>query len=139
MEAKLVDALRESGEHLISLVAEDGDDLVGHILFSPVTLTANEGDLRIMGLAPMAVLPTHRERVLARDWLNGALSAASKTGTMQWWYWVMPITIRDLDFVRRTNTASHPNMTYRRGIHGKRAESGLLERTPGHNQVSRGL
>lgn len=62
VEAKLVDTLRESGVHLISLVAEDGDDLVGHILFSPLTLTGDDRDLRVMGLAPMAVLPIHQRK-----------------------------------------------------------------------------
>ena len=37
-EANLVDNLRESGAQLISLVAEVNENIVGHILFSPVTL-----------------------------------------------------------------------------------------------------
>ncbi len=56
-EANLVDALRESGISLISLVAEEGDTLVGHILFSPVSLAGREHAPSIAGLAPMAVLP----------------------------------------------------------------------------------
>jgi putative acetyltransferase len=57
MEADLVDALRERARPLISLVAEDDAEIVGHILFSPVTL-ANEPGLTLMGLAPMAVMPS---------------------------------------------------------------------------------
>ena len=55
-EADLVDALRQQARPLISLVADDNGEIVGHILFSPVTL-ANATDLRLMGLAPMAVVP----------------------------------------------------------------------------------
>jgi putative acetyltransferase len=53
MEANLVDALREQTD-VISLVAEQDGHILGHILFSPVRLTGAD-DLRVMGLAPMAV------------------------------------------------------------------------------------
>jgi putative acetyltransferase len=55
-ESKLVDALRENGKAVISLVAIDGEQLLGHILFSPVT-TAPPSDVRGIGLAPVAVRP----------------------------------------------------------------------------------
>ena len=55
-EADLVDALRRRATPLVSLVAEDDADIIGHILFSPVTVTSAPG-LILMGLAPMAVVP----------------------------------------------------------------------------------
>ena len=55
-ESKLVDRLRENAQPLISLVAEMDGKLVGHILFSPLTL-GSKPSLQLMGLAPMAVLP----------------------------------------------------------------------------------
>lgn len=55
-ESKLVDALRENGKAMISLVAVDDEQVLGHILFSPVT-TAPPGDARGIGLAPVAVRP----------------------------------------------------------------------------------
>jgi putative acetyltransferase len=54
-EARLVDALRVAAQPLVSLVAEKDGAIVGHILFTPVTLTDFPG--LIMGLAPMAVVP----------------------------------------------------------------------------------
>jgi putative acetyltransferase len=60
-EADLVDALREQAQSTISLVADDGGGIVGHILFSPVTLLAHP-EQRIMGLAPMAVLPARQRQ-----------------------------------------------------------------------------
>ncbi len=60
-EADLVNALRERATPLISLVAEDDADIIGHILFSPVTL-ANEPGITLMGLAPMAVAPSRQRR-----------------------------------------------------------------------------
>lgn len=55
-EAKLVDLLREAATPTISLVAETAGEVQGHILFTPVISTDHPGS-RIMGLAPMAVLP----------------------------------------------------------------------------------
>lgn len=52
-EAALVDALRRGCPDLLSLVAVDRSEIVGHILFSPATIGEVEG----CGLAPMAVLP----------------------------------------------------------------------------------
>ena len=61
-EAKLVDRLRSSGVFYISLIAEENSHIVGHILFTPVELTGNPQGLRLMGLAPMAVLPEYQNR-----------------------------------------------------------------------------
>jgi len=55
-ESRLVDALRASGVELTSLVADDDGVVVGHALFSPVTLAG----LRGVGLGPMAVRPARQ-------------------------------------------------------------------------------
>jgi len=55
-EANLVNALRDSGILFISLIAEEDDEIVGHILFTPVELLDDDSGLKLMGLAPMAVL-----------------------------------------------------------------------------------
>ncbi len=57
-EADIVDTLRGTAQPLVSLVADLDGSVVGHILFSPVTLDAPSG-LKLMGLGPMAVLPQH--------------------------------------------------------------------------------
>ena len=55
-ESKLVDTLRAKNKATISLVAADGEDVLGHILFSPVSTTP-PSDARGVGLAPVAVRP----------------------------------------------------------------------------------
>jgi putative acetyltransferase len=60
-EAALVEALRAQAEPLVSLVAEAGGAIVGHVMCSPVTLEGHPA-LKLMGLAPLAVLPA-RQRV----------------------------------------------------------------------------
>ena len=55
-ESRLVDALRTNGKAVISLVAVCADEILGYILFSPVT-TSPPGQANGIGLAPVAVLP----------------------------------------------------------------------------------
>ncbi len=56
-EAGLVEALRANGHATISLVAEVRNEVVGHILFSPMTFEERSEVARPLGLAPMAVIP----------------------------------------------------------------------------------
>jgi putative acetyltransferase len=58
-EADLVDALRAQARPLVSLVAEESGAIVGHIMFSPVTLPGHPA-LALMGLAPMAATPARQ-------------------------------------------------------------------------------
>lgn len=53
-EADLVDALRADGDAALELVAEDGGEVIGHILFSPL---ATETGARFVALAPLSVKP----------------------------------------------------------------------------------
>ena len=76
-EANLVEALRENAPLYISLVAEEGGQVVGHILFSPVTVESAGGDWEALGLGPMAVLPERQGRgvgsALVREGLEECL------------------------------------------------------------------
>jgi len=59
-EAALVDRLRASCRDYLSFVAVEDGAVFGHILFTPATV---EGCPAVgMGLAPMAVLPSHQRR-----------------------------------------------------------------------------
>ena len=78
-EADLVDALRRQAQPLISLVAERDGTLLGHILFSPVTLDSQPG-LRLMGLAPMAVAPEHQRSGIGSALVQAGLDACRQQG-----------------------------------------------------------
>lgn len=75
-EANLVEALRNADVELISLVAEENGEVIGHILFSPVIL----GDLKIMGLAPMAVLPDRQNKGVGTKLVKAGLQDCEKAG-----------------------------------------------------------
>lgn len=62
LSARLVDALREGGHVEVSLVAEDAGRIVGHILFSRLSIVTRVGTVRAVSLAPMAVLPDHQRQ-----------------------------------------------------------------------------
>ncbi len=53
-ESNIVDALRANGAALLSLVATLNDRVVGHIMYSPVSVGSN---VKGAALGPMAVLP----------------------------------------------------------------------------------
>lgn len=53
-ESKLVDALRANHKAMISLVAVHAEQVLGHILLSPVS-TIPPGEAKGIGLAPLAV------------------------------------------------------------------------------------
>ena len=76
-EARLVDALRTAGRLTLSLVAEEEDEIVGHVAFSPVTLAGvPEG----LGLAPVAVLPEFRCGGVAAHMIREGLAACRRAG-----------------------------------------------------------
>ncbi len=59
-EQHVIDRLRADGDLTLSLVAEDGDRIVGHIAFSPVTIT--DRAMGWFGLGPVSVLPELQQR-----------------------------------------------------------------------------
>lgn len=79
-EANLVNALRNSGCSYISLVAETENNVVGHILFTPVELTGNENELKIIGLAPMAVLSRYRKKGIGSKLVKAGLERCKSLG-----------------------------------------------------------
>jgi putative acetyltransferase len=78
-EANLVDALRESARPIVSLVAEKAGEIVGHILFSPVELSGHP-QKKIMGLAPMAVLPTRQRQGIGSALVRRGLDECKELG-----------------------------------------------------------
>jgi putative acetyltransferase len=78
-EADLVDALRGKAQPLVSLVAEIAGLVVGHILFSPVTLAGQSGHM-LMGLGPMAVIPQHQRQGIGSALVREGLKRCAALG-----------------------------------------------------------
>lgn len=78
-EADLADALREGACPVVSLVAEDEGAIVGHVMFSPVRLRGRP-DLRLTGLAPIAVIPERQREGIGSALVRAGLEACGKLG-----------------------------------------------------------
>lgn len=78
-EADLVERLRASGKAVVALVAEDAGQIVGHILFSPVTF---DPPLAVVGfgLAPMSVLADHWKHGVGRRLVQNGLAECHARG-----------------------------------------------------------
>lgn len=78
-EADLVDALREQAQPVISLVADVSGEIVGHIMFSPVSLSEHP-DLNAMDLAPMAVVPKYQKNAIGSALVRVGLERCVQLG-----------------------------------------------------------
>jgi putative acetyltransferase len=74
-EADLVNNLRTTVSFYVSLVAEEGKKIVGHIFYSPVELILCDRVIQLIGLGPMAVVPELQRQ--------GIGSALVKEGTIK--------------------------------------------------------
>ncbi len=77
-EAVLVERLRARRKILISLVAETHGAVVGHILFTPMTITAPQGRWPAIGLGPMAVTPERQRQGIGGLLIRAGLEACRR-------------------------------------------------------------
>jgi len=80
-EAELVQRLLVVEPACISLVAEREEEIVGHVLFSPVRVEGHELAPPPFGLAPLAVLPEHQRDGAGSALARAGIEACRKLGT----------------------------------------------------------
>lgn len=79
-ESRIVDAVRAAGKIAVSLVATDGQPIVGHILFTPVTLEGDRGS--IVGLGPIAVAPEYQRSGIGTLLIRAGLAECASRGAI---------------------------------------------------------
>jgi putative acetyltransferase len=80
-EATIVDSLRKACPDVLSLVAVEDARIVGHILFSPVSISGgHQKTTQGMGLAPMAVLPERQRQGIGSLLVKAGIDALRKQG-----------------------------------------------------------
>ena len=79
-EADLVEALRREGVVLSSLVANLDDRIVGHILFSRMTIEQADHQVPAVALAPMGVLPEYQRQGIGSALIHHGLSVLREHG-----------------------------------------------------------
>ncbi len=70
----------KTAEPILSLVAADGGKLIGHILFSKVSITGAEKDIRAQILAPLAVHPDFQKKEFGQALINKGLEMLKASG-----------------------------------------------------------
>ena len=79
-ESKAFDQFRKDREDILSLIAEEEDELLGHILFSPVTLKTPDGVIKGMGLGQLAVSPQKQNQGIGTQLAQTGIRQLSQTG-----------------------------------------------------------
>jgi len=79
-EADIVDKLRRNCSDLLSLVAVAENEIIGHILFSPIQIKGKETTVRGMGLAPMAVLPEFQRQGIGGSLVREGIKTLKSRG-----------------------------------------------------------
>src|SRR6202030_3395229 len=89
-EAQLVDRLRADGDLIISLVALDGREIVGHVLLSRMIAS-----FPALALAPLAVLPSRQRSGIGGRLIRAALESAAAAS------WRAAFVLGDPHYYRR--------------------------------------
>ncbi|MEW6505119.1 MAG: N-acetyltransferase [Chloroflexota bacterium] len=79
-EARLVEDLRLYEAFILSLVAQWNDEIVGHILFTPVSVTDGAQPWTAAALGPMAVLPAFQKQGVGSALIRHALDLLKSAG-----------------------------------------------------------
>ncbi|MHC4205651.1 MAG: GNAT family N-acetyltransferase [Planctomycetota bacterium] len=77
-EQFIINALRAANALAVSLVAEIEGRIVGHIAFSPVTISGRSCDW--YGLSPVSVLPGYQKQGIGKSLINEGLRLLRESG-----------------------------------------------------------
>ena len=76
----LIAALRRNGRVVAELVAEVDGEVVGHALFSPLTITSAGRSHEMIALGPIAVLPGHQGKGIGGELVRAGVDECKRLG-----------------------------------------------------------
>ena len=79
-EADLVERLHRDFDSEISLLAEQGGEIVGHVMLSRMDVSAGSRAFRALGLGPVGVLPGAQGSGVGSELIRSALAIAGALG-----------------------------------------------------------
>jgi putative acetyltransferase len=74
LEADLVEKLRHNCSDVLSLVAIEQNEVVGHVLFSPAIIENGDRAVKGMGLAPLSVLPQYQRQGIGSELIRTGIA-----------------------------------------------------------------
>ncbi len=80
VEADLIDDLRREGYARLAMVAEIDGQIVGHVLYSDLTITTAGGVVMALALAPMAIAPAWQRQGIGSQLIPHSLDACRAAG-----------------------------------------------------------
>ncbi|MEW9701853.1 GNAT family N-acetyltransferase [Paenibacillus sp. SI8] len=82
VESRLIERIRLSDAFIpvLSLIAEENDRIVGHILFSRAELVDEEKSDEVIALGPIAVLPGHQKSGVGSKLIQEGLKRCAELG-----------------------------------------------------------
>lgn len=80
VEARLADELRDGGHARLSLVAEEGGRLVGHVMFSEAVIRTERGEVGALALGPVGAVPGRQGRGLGSALIGEGLDRRAHAG-----------------------------------------------------------
>jgi len=101
-EARLIDDLRDAGDSVFSLVAVDGDTVVGHVLFSRM-----KAPFPALALAPVAVQPEYRRTGIGSRLIQTGLRQLRRQGAAGC------VVLGEPDYYQRFGFRHDPTMVLR--------------------------
>jgi predicted N-acetyltransferase YhbS len=103
-EAQIVEGLRAAGALTVSLVATEGDEILGHVAFSPVAITDAQGDW--YGLGPVSIRPDRQGRGFGQSLVRRGLQQIEALGAAGC------VVLGDPAYYGRFGFESDPALTY---------------------------
>ncbi|OCC23862.1 GCN5 family acetyltransferase [Croceicoccus estronivorus] len=104
-EAEIIHRLRQDGDLVLSFVAENMDQaIVGHIAFSPVTIS--DGTRGWFGLAPVSVIPLRQRAGIGSTLIEKGLAHLKRIGAGGC------VVLGDPDYYGRFGFTHDPGLNY---------------------------
>jgi len=103
-EPRIVDALRSDGDLALSLVAEAGERIVGHLAFSPVSIA--DGTPGWFGLGPVSVWPEFQSQGIGSALIRHGIADLRDRGARG------IVLLGDPKYYARFDFVQHPQLTY---------------------------
>jgi putative acetyltransferase len=103
-EQFIINALREANALTVSLVAEIDGKIVGHIAFSPATIS--DSAIGWYGLGPVSVLPEHQKKGIGKALISEGLSLLKKLGGQGC------VLVGHPDYYKRLGFQNFPSLVY---------------------------